>query len=396
MPQSPLHLIEKKVLEGTRLQPEDGLFLLKEAPLVWLGRLASEMRNKKTDPDQVTFVIDSNPNYTNICDTDCHFCAFFRRPRDPDAYALSVDQVLQKIERVHRLGATTVLLQGGHNKDYPLDYYLSLVRETRKRFPGLTPHFFTASEIQTMARVSKKSLTEVLSHLKEAGQHTLPGGGAEILTERVRKKLAPKKGGPQAWLEVHQQAHTLGFASTATMMYGHIESSEDIVEHWGHIRDLQDRSLSLKNKGGFTAFIPWSFKPDNTILQRKFPRRVGPSPYLRILAASRLYLDNFQHIQASWFSEGKKTGQVALHFGCDDFGGTLYEENVHAEAGFVNTITLDEMIHLIHEAGFDAVQRTTRYEKLKCFSRKKKTEARVPADQEISLRKNKPTEKVSI
>jgi cyclic dehypoxanthinyl futalosine synthase len=226
----------------------------------------------------------------------------------------------------------------------------------------------------------------VLARLKEAGQNTLPGGGAEILSERIRKKIAPKKGGPEAWLEVHREAHKLGFMSTATMMYGHVEEPQDVVDHWDHIRNLQTASLALKNGGGFTAFIPWSFKPDNTVLERRFPRRVGPVPYLRMLAASRLYLDNFEHIQASWFSEGKKAGQAALHFGADDFGGTLFEENVHAEAGFVNTATSEEIITLIHEAGFDAVQRTTRYDRLKTYPRADG----IARPKEESYRKNVP------
>lgn len=386
------HIIEKKIQAGERLNDEEGLYLITDAPLLWLGRLASEVRFKKIPEKEVSFVIDSNPNYTNICDTDCHFCAFFRRPKDADSYTLTVEQVLTKIARSSALGVTTVLLQGGHNDQLKLDYYLSLIRETRKRFPHITPHFFTASEIQTMARVSNLTVTQVLSQLKEAGQHTLPGGGAEVLSERVRKKLAPKKGGPEAWLEVHREAHKLGFTSTATMMYGHIEEPADILMHWNFIRNLQDQSLALKNGGGFTAFIPWSFKPDNTVLERKFPQRVGPVPYLRMLAAARLFLDNFLHIQASWFSEGQKAGQAALHFGADDFGGTLYEENVHAEAGFVNTSTLYEIITLIHEAGFDAIQRTTRYEDVKAFRRGESIEYLKGKEAEISLRKNTPSE----
>jgi cyclic dehypoxanthinyl futalosine synthase len=271
--------IEKKISEGIRLDANEGMYLLKEAPLVWLGRLASDVRNRKNPRNEVSFVIDSNPNYTNICDTDCHFCAFYRRPKDPDSYTLSLDQVMAKIDRAQKLGVTTVLLQGGHNRELRLDYYLSLIRETIKRFPMITPHFFTASEIQTMGQVEGLSVTQVLERLKEAGQHTLPGGGAEILSDRVRKKISPKKGGPEAWLEVHRAAHQLGFTSTATMMYGHVEEPEDIMEHWTRIRDLQDHSLTHKNGGGFTAFVPWSFKPDNTVLQRKFPRRVGPVPY---------------------------------------------------------------------------------------------------------------------
>jgi cyclic dehypoxanthinyl futalosine synthase len=349
--------IEKKVLAGERLQPGEGLRLLSEdVPLLELGALAQNVRNGKTDPSRVSFVVDSNPNYTNVCDTDCLFCAFFRRPREADAYALSVDQVLEKIAKAVGLGATTILLQGGHNRALPLGYYLSLVRETRSRFPGVTPHFFSASEVQTMAEVAGKSIGDVLKALWEAGLRTLPGGGAEILSDRVRRKLAHKKGDSEKWLEVHRAAHKIGFKSTATMMYGHVETPEDIVEHWDHIRALQDET------GGFTAFIPWSFKPQNTALERKHGIRSGPVTYLRILAASRLYLDNFPHIQASWFSEGKKAGQTALFFGADDFGGTLIDENVHAAAGFVNKASAEEVAALIREAGFTPAQRTTLYE----------------------------------
>ncbi len=383
--------IEQKLASGERLNSEDGLFLLNGAPLVWLGALAHQVRMKRIPEAEVSFVIDSNPNYTNICDTDCHFCAFWRRPQDSDSYTLTVEQVMEKIDRSSKLGATTVLLQGGHNRTLPMTFYEDLVREARKRFPHVTPHFFTASEITTMSQVAGITIPEVLEKLNAAGQFSLPGGGAEILSERVRKKIAPKKGGPDAWLSVHREAHRIGWKSTATMMYGHVEEPADIVEHWIRIRELQDESLSLKNGGGFTAFVPWSFKPDNTVLQRKFPRRVGPAPYLRILAASRLMLDNFDHVQASWFSEGKKVGQAALLYGADDFGGTLFEENVHAEAGYVNVTTLPETITLIHEAGFDAVQRTTKYELIKTYPRSMTAdEVRAAAAPQISLRKNKP------
>jgi cyclic dehypoxanthinyl futalosine synthase len=200
-----------------------------------------------------------------------------------------------------------------------------------------------------------------LEKLKEAGQSTLPGGGAEILSERVRKRIEPKKGGPEAWLSVHREAHQIGFKSTATMMYGHVEEPSDILDHLDAIRDLQDET------GGFTAFVPWSFKPDNTLLEKWIKHYQGPNHYLRMLAFSRLYLDNFPHIQASWFSEGKRAGQVALHFGADDFGGTLFEENVHKAADYVNTTTVEEVCTLIREAGFTPVQRTTTYEILRTY-----------------------------
>jgi cyclic dehypoxanthinyl futalosine synthase len=356
---SRLEDVRAKVEAGERLGRTDGRWLLTEAPLVEVGALAQEARLRRIPGRRVTFVIDSNPNYTNVCVTDCQFCAFYRKPGHPEAWTLTVEQVLEKVEFAAGQGATTVLLQGGHNPELPLDYYLSIVRETRRRFPQVTPHFFTASEIQTMAQVSGLAVPEILTRLREAGQSTLPGGGAEVLSERVRKRIEPKKGGSRAWLDVHREAHRQGFRSTATMMYGHVEEPADIVDHWEAIRDLQDEH------SGFTAFVPWSFKPGNTLLEKWIKTYKGPSTYLRMLAASRLYLDNFDHVQASWFSEGKRAGQVALSWGADDFGGTLFEENVHAAADYVNKTTVDEIITLIRDAGYTPAQRTTEYEILR-------------------------------
>ena len=356
-----LDRIADKALNGKRLDRDDGRFLLAEAPMLELGALAQEVRFARIPAKRVTFVIDSNPNYTNVCVTDCQFCAFYRKPGDPEAWTLTVDEVLTKVELAAAMGATTVLLQGGHNPALPLQYYLDLVRETRRRFPQVTPHFFTASEIQTMAAVSDLAVGDILDRLWEAGQRTIPGGGAEVLSERVRKRIEPKKGGPAAWLDVHRDAHRRGFKSTATMMYGHVETPDDVLDHWDAIRELQDL------RGGFTAFVPWSFKPGNTLLEKWIKHYQGPNAYLRMLAAARLYLDNFAHIQASWFSEGKRAGQVALCFGADDWGGTLFEENVHKAADYVNTITVEEITTLIREAGFTPVQRTTTYEIVKAW-----------------------------
>ncbi|MDP2701474.1 MAG: radical SAM protein, partial [Candidatus Rokubacteria bacterium] len=251
--------IRAKAEAGKRLDRAEGLWLLTEAPILELGALAQDVRVRAHPEKQVSFVIDSNPNYTNVCVTDCQFCAFYRKPGDSEAWTLTVEEVLQKVEFAAERGATTVLLQGGHNPSLPLDYYLSLVSETRRRFPQVTPHFFTASEIMTMAEVSSLSMPDVLARLKAAGQTTLPGGGAEVLSERVRKRIEPKKGGPRAWLDVHREAHRQGFKSTATMMYGHVETPEDILDHIDAIRELQDEYA------GFTAFVPWSFKPGNTL-----------------------------------------------------------------------------------------------------------------------------------
>jgi cyclic dehypoxanthinyl futalosine synthase len=356
-----LSRIREKIERGERLDRADGRWLLTEAPLLDLGSVAQELRFRRIPEPRVTFVVDTNPNYTNVCITDCQFCAFYRRPGDPEAYTLTVDEVLAKVEFAAREGATTVLLQGGHNPALPLDYYLELVRETRRRFPSVTPHFFSASEIRTMADVAGKAVPEILALLKHAGQTSIPGGGAEVLSERVRRRIEPKKGGPGAWLEVHREAHRQGFRSTATMMYGHVEEPDDVLDHLDAIRALQDEH------GGFTAFVPWSFKPGNTLLEKWIKHYKGPNAYLRMLAVSRLYLDNFPHVQASWFSEGKRAGQVALSWGADDFGGTLFEENVHAAADFVNKTTVEEIVTLIRDAGFTPAQRTTDYEIVKTY-----------------------------
>jgi len=353
--------IESRIERGERLTTAQGVHLLSDAPLLEMGSLANDVRARKTDARLVTYVIDTNPNYTNVCTVDCHFCAFYRKPGSnaSDAYTHDAPGVMKMMADADRLGATTVLLQGGLNPSIPWEFYPTIVREARARFPHITPHFFSAPEIHQMAEVSGLSLKGVLEKLYEAGQRTLPGGGAEILATRVRKRISVKKGGPEAWLDVHRAAHQVGMRSTATMMYGHVETPAEIVEHLDHIRALQDETH------GFTAFVPWSYKRGNTPMESKVKHVAGASMYLRVLAASRLYLDNFDHIQATWFSEGKKTGQVALHYGADDFGGTLFEENVHLATGHLNKSTVAEIETLIRESGFTPAQRTTLYEIVK-------------------------------
>jgi len=350
--------IESKLSRGERLSPEEGVHLLTEAPLLELGALAQEARARRTDPRVVTYVIDTNPNYTNVCTVDCHFCAFYRKPgaNAPDAYTHDVEGVMKMMADADAVGATTVLLQGGLNPGIPWEFYPGIVREARRRYPHITPHFFSAPEIHQMAQVSGLTLSGVLEALFAAGQRTLPGGGAEILATRVRKRISVKKGGPEAWLDVHRAAHRAGMRSTATMMYGHVETPAEVIEHLDYVRALQDETR------GFTAFVPWSYKRGNTPMEAKVKQVAGVSQYLRVLAAARLYLDNFDHIQASWFSEGKKSGQIALHFGADDFGGTLFEENVHLATGHVNKTTVAEIETLIRESGFTPAQRTTLYE----------------------------------
>ncbi len=351
--------IDSKARRGERLSRDEGLYLLAEAPLLDVGALAQEARARKTDRAVVTYVIDTNPNYTNVCTVDCHFCAFYRKPGHAEGYTHDVEGVMKMMADADRLGATTVLLQGGLNPAIPWEFYPAIVREARRRYPRITPHFFSAPEVHQMTEVSGLSIRGVLEALYEAGQRTLPGGGAEILATQVRRRISVKKGGPEAWLEVHRTAHQVGMRSTATMMYGHVETDAEVVEHLDYIRELQDQT------GGFTAFVPWSYKRGNTPMESKVRQVAGASRYLRVLAAARLYLDNFDHIQASWFSEGKKTGQIALQFGADDFGGTLYEENVHLATGHVNKTTVAELETLIREAGYTPAQRTTLYEILR-------------------------------
>jgi cyclic dehypoxanthinyl futalosine synthase len=348
--------IQDKVRRGDRITGGEGVYLLRNAELLELGALANEIRFQKNPQRAVTYVLDTNPNYSNVCNIDCIFCAFYRHPGEEGEYTYTVDHMIQKFKEAAALGATTVLLQGGVHPSLSFDYYLEMVRRTIAEVPQIHPHFYSTSEIIGMSQISGLTVKGVLQKLWDAGLRSIPGGGAEILSDRVKKKISNKKGTSADWLNVMREAHRLGYKSTATMMYGHLEEDEDILEHLESIRALQDET------GGFTAFVPWSFKPGNTPLEKIIPHYASPTRYLQILAISRIYLDNFPHIQASWFSEGKKTGQIALHFGADDFGGTLMEENVHAAANFVNKTNPEECIQLIHEAGFAAAQRTTLYE----------------------------------
>ena len=353
--------IARNVRGGQRITREEALHLLRNADLLDLADLASEIRYRLNPERQVTFVLDTNPNYSNLCTVDCIFCAFYRHPGEDGEYIYSVDHMLAKFKESAAKGITTVLLQGGVHPSLPFDYYVELVERTVKEVPGIYPHFFSTSEILGMAKISGLSMPAVLKKLWDAGLRSLPGGGAEILSDRVKKKISHLKGTSADWLNVMREAHRIGYKSTATMMYGHLENDEDIVEHLEAIRQLQDEYR------GFTAFVPWSFKPGNTPLEKIIPRYATPTRYLQMIALSRIYLDNFPHIQASWFSEGKKTGQIALHFGADDFGGTLQEENVHAAANFINKTNTEECIQLIHESGFAAAQRTTLYDVVKVY-----------------------------
>ena len=355
--------IKAKVEAGERITKEEGLWLLQEANIMDLASLAQVWRYRHNPHDRVSFVVDTNLNYTNVCDAYCTFCAFYRTEGHEEAYTHSVADMVKKLGEAVSQGVTTVLLQGGLNPKLPLEYYEDLIRSSYEAYPDLHAHFYSAPEVQKMTQVSGLPLAEVITRLKAAGLKSIPGGGSEVLSDRVKYKVSRlwPKGKSADWVAVHREAHRQGLRSTATMMYGHLDNDEDIVEHFDVVRNLQDEHH------GFTAFVPWSFSKGNTALSRRVKEEAGPNRYLRIIAASRIYLDNFEHVQASWFSEGKKTGQVALHFGGDDFGGTLFDENVMLASGFYNRTTVDEIKTLIREAGFVPAQRTTMYEILEVF-----------------------------
>jgi cyclic dehypoxanthinyl futalosine synthase len=353
--------IFNKVLRSERLTPDEALLLLRQANLLELGAVADMVKTRFNPEGFVTFVADTNPNYTNVCDTECLFCAFWRPAGAADAYTLSIDELLQIMKTSFHNGATTVLLQGGHNPDIKLDYYLELVRRVREEIPDLHLHAFSAPEISAIAQYSGISTKEVLERLWEAGLRTIPGGGAEVLSNRVRKKISPLKIDADQWIKITREAHQTGFKTTATMMFGHFEEDEDIIEHLDRIRSLQDET------GGFLAFIPWTFKPKNTFLERKLPQEIGGERYLRVLAVSRIYLDNFTHLQGSWFTQGKKMGSISLHYGASDLGGTLYDENVLGCAENKLRASIDELIQMIRTAGFKPAQRDTFYRIIKHF-----------------------------
>jgi len=348
--------IASELRSGRRLDPRDALWLLTEAPLLPLGALAHEDRCHRHPADRVTFVIDANPNYTNVCDTYCTFCAFYRPLGHPEAWTRSPAEMVRRVAPAVAAGATRLLLQGGHNPGLPFSYYLELVESLRASYPEVELHMFSPPEIRAIARFSEQSVRDVLRRFHGAGLRTLPGGGAELLSERVRTRISPLKGSPDDWIDVMRTAHQLGYRTTATLMYGHVEGPEDVVEHLSRLRDLQDET------GGFFAFIPWSFKRGATPLSSAVEQEAGPGRYLRILAVARLFLDNVPHVQCSWFSEGEKAGQLGLHFGADDFGGTLLEENVLRAAGHEKTTSTGRVAQVIRDAGFRPVRRNTLYE----------------------------------
>jgi cyclic dehypoxanthinyl futalosine synthase len=337
--------------------------LLRSRDLVAVGRVADELRNRKIDKRRVTFIVDRNLNYTNVCYTDCDFCAFYRRPGDTrEGYLLPKPIIFKKIEETLALGGTALLMQGGHHPDLGVEYYEDLFSSIKARYP-IHLHALSPSEIQHAARRSKLTIPQALTRLRDAGLDSLPGGGAEILVDRVRKIISPKKTTSGEWLGIMREAQRLGMSTTATMMYGHVETLEERVEHMRRIRDLQDELH------GFRAFISWTFQRDGNRLGDVVSEEVRPTSfdYLLTQAVSRIYLDNVDHIQSSWVTQGMKVGQVALSFGADDMGSVMIEENVVSAAGTTHRATAEDFVRAIKALGKTAVQRDTLYRDVRAW-----------------------------
>ena len=346
-----------RVLSGERLSSPDAATLLEEGNLLALGAAADSVRKRQNDPNVATYIVDRNINYTNVCVYRCQFCAFYRpSSKDPDAYVLSWDQIGEKIRETIDLGGTGVLLQGGVHAELPFTFYEDMFRFIRKNFPTIHLHALSAPEVYFLQKITRQPMRDVIARLRDAGLQSIPGGGAEILEDSVRRRIwSLTKAPTEKWVDVHESAHSLGMRTTATMMFGVGETYEQRVAHFEVVRGLQDRT------GGFTAWIPWTFQRENTALDDKVDE-AGGFEYLKTLAVSRLYLDNIRHVQGSWVTQGPKIGQVSLSFGADDLGSIMIEENVVYAAGARNRMTQPEMRRLIADAGYEPVQRRTLYD----------------------------------
>jgi len=315
-----------------------------------LGRAADRVRWKLHPDPVVSYLIDRNINYTNVCVARCKFCNFYRRPGDSEGYTLSREQIFRKVEETIALGGTGILMQGGMNPELKIDYYEDLLHALKSRY-SIHLHCFSPPEIVVLAKLSKLSLEETIQRLKQAGLDSIPGGGAEILSDRMRKQISPGKCSSREWLEVMETAHRQGLKTSATMMFGAGESDEEIIEHLDRIRSLQDRT------GGFVAFIPWNVQLKDTELEGEIRKTVSPVEYLKVLSLSRIFLDNIPHIQVSWLTQGLTVGQIALFYGANDVGSIMIEENVVSSAGARHRATRGELIELIQQAGFTPVER---------------------------------------
>lgn len=348
----------ERALAGQRLDFEDGLALWESDEVEKLGWAANQVMQKWHPEPITTFVIGRNVNYTNICDTYCRFCAFYRAPGSPEGYVLPNEVIMQKIQETVDVGGTEILMQGGTHPDLPLEYYTGLLREIKKRFPSIHMHSFSPAEILKIKEISGLSLEQVILELKEAGLDSIPGGGAEILDDEIRHKISRLKGSWRDWMDVMQTAQRLGMSTTATMVIGFGETLEHRVKHLLRVREAQDETK------GFLAFIVWTFQPDNTNLKRE---KLSAEEYLKAVAISRLMLDNIPNIQSSWVTMGPEIGKLSLEYGCNDFGSTMIEENVVSAAGTTYKVTNNLILRLIREAGKIPAQRNTKYEILRVF-----------------------------
>ncbi len=347
-----LDAIGDKIIEGRRIDAAEALALLEHERLTTLGALADLVRRRRHDDGVVTYIIDRNINYTNFCNAFCSFCAFYRPPHHDEGYVLPFETIKHKIEETYRLGGNQILLQGGHNPKLKLEYYEELFRGLKREFPDLWLHALSPPEIVHITKVSRSSLSETIRRLREAGLSSIPGGGAEILVDSVRKRLAKNKCSAQEWLDVMEEAHRQGLRSTATMMFGHVETRADRVEHLARVRELQDRT------DGFTAFICWTYQPENTELGGS---EVTTAEYLRTLAVARVFLDNVDNFQASWVTQGPKLAGASLAFGVNDMGSTMIEENVVSAAGTAHQMHEPEIVAAIRDAGFEPRRRDMTY-----------------------------------
>jgi cyclic dehypoxanthinyl futalosine synthase len=347
--------IEERVLAGERVTPAEGLLLHERADLGLLGRLADAVRWRKHPQPVATYIVDRNLNPTNVCVTDCGFCAFYRRPGAEGAYVLSRQEIHAKVAELAAQGGRQVLMQGGHHPQLKTSWWCELIADLAARWPEINAHALSAPELDHLSKLDRRPVEELIAELASAGLGSVPGAGAEMLVERVRKLIAPKKTSSERWLDVHRKVHEAGLRSSATMMFGHVETAAERVEHLEKLRALQDET------GGFTAFACWTLQPEGVPEEARYPAKASPATYLRVQALARIYLDNFANIQTSYVTQGLKMAQITLRYGCNDFGGTMLEENVVSAAGCFHLAPIERIERQIEAAGLRPVRRNSWY-----------------------------------
>lgn len=363
---SAVNRILEKAERGERLELEETIMLYESDEIEKMGHVANQLMLRKNPDPITTFVIGRNVNYTNVCDVFCRFCAFYRSPNSKEGYVLSDDVILQKIQETEDVNGTEILMQGGVNPNLPFEYYIDLLKKIKKNFPNITMHSFSPAEIMKMKEISGMSLEETVRAIHEAGLDSLPGGGGEILDDRTRRKISRLKGSWRDWMDVMQTAHKVGMNTTATMVIGFGESMEERALHLLRVREAQDECIrNGYDSEGFLAFISWTFQPDNTNMKAE---KQTPEQYLKNVAISRIVLDNIKHFQSSWVTMGPEVGKMSLHYGCDDFGSTMMEENVVSAAGTTHKVNIEQTLQIIREAGKIPAQRDTKYNILKVFN----------------------------